>query len=50
MLRDLQALFQDKKKAEADRAAELNELFAVAIKQPKVPTGMHQPFSPLLEV
>lgn len=31
---------QDKKKAEAERAKELAELFAVAIKQPKVPAGV----------
>ena len=31
---------QDKKKAELDRQKELAELFAVAIKQPKVPVGM----------
>lgn len=30
---------QDKKKAEADRQKELNDLFAIAIKQPKVPPG-----------
>ena len=30
---------QDKKKAELDRQKELAELFAVAIKQPKVPAG-----------
>ena len=30
---------QDKKKLEEERARELNELFAVAIKQPKVPAG-----------
>ena len=30
---------QDKKKAELDRQKELAELFAVAIKQPKVPVG-----------
>ncbi|KAK9901521.1 hypothetical protein WJX75_000134 [Coccomyxa subellipsoidea] len=31
---------KDKKKAEAERAKELAELFAVAIKQPKVPVGV----------
>lgn len=30
---------QDKRKAEAERQKELAELFAVAIKQPKVPAG-----------
>ena len=35
--------WQEKKKAEEERAKELNELFAVAIKQPKVPVGA--PFS-----
>lgn len=30
---------QDKKKAEADKQKELNDLFAIAIKQPKVPPG-----------
>ena len=33
------AWVQDKKKAEADRQKELNDLFAIAIKQPKVPPG-----------
>ena len=32
---------QDKKKAEAERQKELAELFAVAIKQPKIPAGEH---------
>lgn len=31
---------KDKKKAEADRQKELNDLFAIAIKQPKVPPGV----------
>ena len=31
---------QAKKKAEADRQKELDDLFATAIKQPKVPAGM----------
>jgi hypothetical protein len=31
---------QDKKKAEEERQKELNALFAVAIKQPKVPPGV----------
>ena len=35
----LRCMLQEKKKAEEDRAKELNELFAVAIKQPKVPVG-----------
>jgi hypothetical protein len=30
---------QDKKKLEEERQKELNDLFAVAIKQPKVPAG-----------
>ena len=30
---------QEKKKAEADKQKELNDLFAIAIKQPKVPPG-----------
>lgn len=30
---------QEKKKAEADKQKELDALFAVAIKQPKVPAG-----------
>ena len=33
---------QDKKKAELERQKELAELFAVAIKQPKVPAGEQQ--------
>ena len=32
-------LMQEKKKAEADKQKELNDLFAIAIKQPKVPPG-----------
>ena len=35
----MSAWVQDKKKAEADRQKELNDLFAIAIKQPKVPPG-----------
>ena len=43
---DLQAeaesvlLLQEKKKAEEQRQRELNELFAQAIKQPKLPVGV----------
>ncbi len=33
---------QDKKKAELERQKELAELFAVAIKQPKVPAGVQK--------
>ena len=33
------SIVQDKKKAEADKQKELNDLFAIAIKQPKVPPG-----------
>ncbi len=33
------AHYQDKKKAEEERQKELNALFAVAIKQPKIPAG-----------
>ena len=38
---------QEKKKAEADKQKELNDLFAIAIKQPKVPPGVW-PFRVLL--
>jgi hypothetical protein len=41
---------QDKKAAEEARQRELNELFAVAIKQPKVPAGKEQHFSLCLQV
>ena len=34
------ALVQEKKKLEEERQKELNELFAQAIKQPKVPVGI----------
>jgi hypothetical protein len=34
---------QEKKKLEAERQKELAELFAVAIKQPKVPVGKDNP-------
>lgn len=39
MVASTTTLPQDKKKAEADRQKELNDLFAIAIKQPKVPPG-----------
>ncbi len=45
----MSACLQDKKKAEAERAKELAELFAVAIKQPKVPVGGHPPLSTILK-
>ena len=38
---DIHSWPQDKKKAEADQQKELDALFAVAIKQPKVPAGTH---------
>ena len=36
---------QDKKKLEEERQKELDDLFAVAIKQPKVPAGADRPGS-----
>jgi len=39
---------QDKKAAELERQKELAELFAVAIKQPKIPAGVRRyPFAHL---
>ena len=39
------APLQDKKKLEEERQKELDDLFAVAIKQPKVPAGANRPSS-----